>query len=64
MLKALAEIPDEADRQVVQLYFFQELTLRQIGEQRGLSYDQARERLKRGKEYLLHALKDVDDPVR
>jgi RNA polymerase sigma factor (sigma-70 family) len=41
---ALLKIASETDREIVRLYFFDSLSLRQIAERLGLSYDKVRER--------------------
>ncbi|MBI3467782.1 MAG: sigma-70 family RNA polymerase sigma factor, partial [Planctomycetes bacterium] len=49
---ALDRIPDTTDRQIVQLRFFDGLSLRQIAERLKLGYDQVRERYHRGMQRL------------
>ncbi len=42
--EALARIADPGDREIVRLCFFEGLSLRQIAQRRGISYDKVRER--------------------
>jgi RNA polymerase sigma factor (sigma-70 family) len=42
--QAILKIPNETDREIVRFYFFEGLSLRQIAERLGLSYDKVRER--------------------
>jgi RNA polymerase sigma factor (sigma-70 family) len=42
--EAIDRIADDTDRQIVQLRFFEELSLHQIAQRLGLSYDKTRER--------------------
>ena len=44
---ALAKVPDETDRALLRLRFFEGLSLRQAARQLGVSYDAARERYRR-----------------
>lgn len=49
---AVGSIPDEKDHEVTRLFFLKELKLHEIVRCLGLTYDQARECLHRGKEWL------------
>jgi RNA polymerase sigma factor (sigma-70 family) len=49
---ALAKIPDETDRTVLRLHFFEGLSLRQAAQQLNLSYDNVRDRYQRSLQRL------------
>lgn len=59
VLKALAGLSDEKDREIVQLRFFEGLSLRDISERLGLSYDRVRERYRLSKQRLGRALEGL-----
>jgi RNA polymerase sigma-70 factor (ECF subfamily) len=46
VLEALAELPDDKDREIVRLCFFEQLSLRQIAERLQLGYDDVRRRFR------------------
>ena len=58
--RALENIPDEADREIIRLFFFEQLSLSQIAQRLDWSYDRVRERYRQGMrqlERLLQTLK-------
>jgi RNA polymerase sigma factor (sigma-70 family) len=57
--KALEKIPDPTNRKIVELCFFEGLSLRQIAAQLGLSYDKVREGYHRSLRLLERELRDV-----
>jgi RNA polymerase sigma-70 factor, ECF subfamily len=57
--KALANIADDTEREIVRLCFFEGLSLRQIAERLDLSYDKVRERYHRSLKRLERELKGL-----
>ena len=58
--RAVEQIPDDADRGIIRLFFFEQLSMSRIAERFGWTYDQVRERYRRGirqLERLLQTLK-------
>jgi RNA polymerase sigma-70 factor (ECF subfamily) len=59
VLQALAELPDEKDREIVRLSFFEGQSLRQIAERLQLSYDAVRTRFRSSLRRLGHRLEGL-----
>jgi RNA polymerase sigma factor (sigma-70 family) len=59
VLQALAALPDEQERQIVRLRFFDGLSLRDIAGRLGLTYDVVRERYRVSKQRLGRALEGL-----
>ena len=56
---AVDEIPNPTDRQILQLCFFESLSLRSVAEQLDLSYDVVRTRYHAGLRFLERQLKGL-----
>jgi RNA polymerase sigma factor (sigma-70 family) len=59
VLAALAALPEDEDREIVRLRFFEGLSLRDISQRLGLSYDIVRERYRISKQRLGRALEEL-----
>jgi len=57
--RALEMVPDDIDREIIRLYFFEQLSLPKIAERLGWSYDRVREHYRRGIQQLERRLQDL-----
>ncbi|AXG71373.1 ECF RNA polymerase sigma factor SigW [Kordia sp. SMS9] len=60
--KALLQLPEE-ERVLLTLFYFEELSLREISEIIQLSYDNVKIKLYRSRKKLFHMLKNVVEPI-
>jgi RNA polymerase sigma factor (sigma-70 family) len=58
ILEAVGRLPDEKDRAIVRLRFFEGLSLHQVAERLAMSYDQVRQRYRTSKQALAKALEE------